>query len=161
MKTRRFIETAKPRLNTGSRAKGEKAPIHDHVAREKDVVAFDKDERVAARMSSAVPEQTHADSAQVESLFRLENFVGTAKYCILHQLRHRWGSRGEIRLHPELLDILLLRPSADDFRTRWKCRFAQDVFGVKMGSHDIQVRVAADFADFSKYGLAVPWTEPG
>jgi hypothetical protein len=62
---------------------------------------------------------------------------------------------------PKLVNVLLLRPRSKNFRARGKCGFTERVLGVKVCGHDIDVRIGAYFADFSKHGLTVPRTEPG
>src|SRR5262245_61929858 len=153
---RDFVDAVQPSLHAGTcTVETKEAAIHEDVSGEQNIVAFNENQNVAICVRSAVPQKPCAYPAEIESLFRIENFVRATERRVLHQFRHRRRSRGEIRLHAELVDILLLRASTDDLCARWKDRFAKNVFRVKVGRDDIELGVLADFSHFSKHRLTI------
>ena len=55
---------------------------------------------------------------------------------------------------------LLLRACSDHFCARRKCRFTQGVFGMKVGRYNINLRVFAGLAHFTKNRLVVSYAVP-
>lgn len=90
----------------------------------------------------------------------VKDLIGLAELGILHQIGHGGRSPGEIRLHAEFVDVVLLRACSDHFCARRKCRFTQGVFGMKVGRYNINLRVFAGLAHFTKNRLAVSYAEP-
>src|SRR4030095_3037402 len=85
-----LIDGVNPGLNTGlCSIESKKTAVHQNIAGKQDSVALDEDERVAVGVRPAIPEQSHTNASQIESLLGIENLIGLAELCILHQIGHR------------------------------------------------------------------------